>query len=347
MNILNILGSHWAIDPCKLLEISDIYARHARSEKIDIAAVEARLGRPLANEPTPYTVQDGVAIVSIDGVLAKRANLLTQTSGMTSTELVARDFKNALADPGVHSVVLAIDSAGGTVDGTIALADTVYAARSSGKAVVTLASGMMASAAYWIGSASQSVYITDATTLVGSIGIITSHQDVSGAQAQQGTKTTEISAGKYKRIASRYEPLTADGHQTIQAQIDYSYSIFVDAVGRHRGVKSDTVLANMADGRIFIGQQAINAGLVDGILGMDALIAQLVSDHKTNKSFSVLKPVPLTRAGLDAKYIKAQPSKPVPLTRTALDAKAKAYIKDHPQSSYVEAVQKFEHLVSA
>jgi ClpP class serine protease len=67
---------------------------------------------------------------------------------------------------------------------------------------------MMASAAYWIGSAAEKVYISSDTTQVGSIGVVASHIDVSKAEEMQGYKTTEIVAGKYKRIASRYSPLT-------------------------------------------------------------------------------------------------------------------------------------------
>ena len=178
MKLLDVLTAPWAIEPAKLLEIQAIYATHLRGDKIDIAAVEAKLGRPLANEQKAYAIQDGVAILPIEGVIAKRANLFSQISGGVSTELVGRDFKSALADPAVHSIILAIDSPGGTVDGTISLADLVA---TSTKPVVTLASGTMASAAYWIGSAASSAYITDATTIVGSIGVVATHTDASKA----------------------------------------------------------------------------------------------------------------------------------------------------------------------
>ena len=272
MKLLDVLTAPWAIEPAKLLEIQAIYATHLRGDKIDISAVEAKLGRPLANEPKAYEIIDGVAVIPLEGVIAKRANLFSQISGGVSTELVGRDFKSALNDPAVHSIILSIDSPGGTVDGTISLADLVG---TSSKPVAALASGTMASAAYWIGSAAGSIYITDATTIVGSIGVVATHTDVSQAQATQGIKTTEIAAGKYKRIASSYEPLTKEGRQTIQDQVDYTYGLFVDAVAKQRGVSADKVLSDMADGRIFIGQQAIDAGLVDGVATLDALVAQL------------------------------------------------------------------------
>ena len=326
MNLFHVWGGHWAIEPAKLLEISSIYANHLRGERVDIAAIEAKLGRKLNNEPKSYAISKGVAILPLEGVIAKRMNMLSQISGGTSSQMAATALQDALHDPAVHSIILAIDSPGGTVDGTQALADAVLAARASGKAIVTLASGAMCSAAYWIGSAAQAVYIADTTTIVGSIGVVTSHQDISKSQENQGIKTTEIAAGKYKRIASNYAPLSADGRKTIQDQLDYTYSIFVDAVAKNRNVSQAAAL-RMADGRIFCGQQAIEAGLVDGITTMDALVTRLSTDRKGSK-------LPTAQAA----------QMPEQLTRAGLDQAAKAYMLKHPDVGYVAAIQRFEHL---
>jgi signal peptide peptidase SppA len=209
----------------------------------------------------------------------------------------------------VHSIILAIDSPGGTVDGTQALADAVLAARES-KPIVTLASGAMASAAYWIGSAAQQVFIADGTTTVGSIGVVATHVDVSGAEAQRGIKTTEIFAGKYKRMASQYAPLTESGRATIQDQVDYTYSLFVSAVASQRGVSEEQVLKDMADGRVFIGAQAVQAGLVDGVSTLAALVAQL-NQQRSAGAARALNPKP-----------KPQGATTMPLTRAQLEAEA-------------------------
>lgn len=297
MKLLDVLTAPWAIEPAKLLEIQAIYATHLRGDKIDIAGIEAKLGRPLNNEAQRYTIQDGVAIIPLEGVFAKKANLFSQISGGVSTELAARDLRDAMADPAVHSIILAIDSPGGTVDGTQALADIVAA---SAKPIVTLANGTMASAAYWIGSAANAVYVADSTTIVGSIGVVATHTDISKAQEQEGVKTTEIFAGQYKRIASSYAPLSKEGRQTMQDQVDYTYSLFVSAVATNRSVSTDTVLSNMADGRIFIGQQAIDAGLVDGVSTLDALVAKLNSDRPSGQARAgVAQPIKSTKRGAE------------------------------------------------
>lgn len=274
MKLLDVVTGPWAIQPEKLLEIQAIYATHLRGEKIDIEAVEKRLGRPLNNEPQGYQVIDGVAVLPVNGVLGKRANLFTQVSGMASTEIIGNDFKAALNDPQVTGIVLSVDSPGGTVDGTQTLASVVASARGV-KPVVTLASGCMCSAAYWIGASAVEAYISSGTDQVGSIGVVAGHKDISAAEALQGVKTTEITAGQYKRVASQYAPLSEAGRANIQETVDYLYSIFVADVAQARGVSEEKVLQDMADGRVFIGQQAIAAGLVDGVSTLEGAIARV------------------------------------------------------------------------
>jgi signal peptide peptidase SppA len=274
MKILDVLSGPWAIEPGKLLELQAIYATHLRGEQIDIAAVEARLGRPLANEQKAYEIVDGVAIISIEGVVAKKMNMFSAISGGASSQMARQSVMDARSDPAVHSIIQFVDSPGGTVDGTQTYSETVFESRGQ-KPIVTLGSGTIASAAYWFGSAASAVYIADGTTSVGSIGVVVSHKDISGAEAARGIKTTELSAGKYKRVASEYAPLSEDGRQSIQDRLDYMYSLFVGDVARYRGVSTEKVLADMAEGRVFTGQQAVDAGLVDGIMSLDALIVKL------------------------------------------------------------------------
>jgi capsid assembly protease len=298
MNLLDILNSPWAIQPEKLREINAIYSAHVRGERIDLEALEAKLGRPVRSEPKRFEVVDGVAVIPLEGVIAKRMNLFSDISGGTSSELVGRDIRDAVGDSSVHSIVLAVDSPGGTVDGTQALADQVMAAREQ-KPVVTFASGTMASAAYWIGSAASRAYIADSTTAVGDIGVVATHVDVSAAEEKQGIKTTEIFAGKYKRIATQHAPLSKEGRETIQDQVDYTYSLFVGAVAKQRGATEKKVLEDMADGRIFIGQQAVDAGLVDGITTLGALITDLNSQRAAART-SLEASMPITRDQLAA-----------------------------------------------
>lgn len=282
MTLLEVVTAPWAVMPQTLDEIRNVYDAHVRGERIDVAAIEARLGRPLNNEQKPYQIINGVAVIPAMGVLAKRANMFQSVSGGTSTQVIGNMVDQAAVDPSVKAIVLDIDSPGGAVDGVQQLADKVRSVRGK-KPIVTVADGQIASGGYWFGSAADEVYIADRTTVVGSIGVVYTHTDTSKQDEARGVKRTEITAGKYKRIAGQHEPLSEEGRATIQAQADHLYSVFVHDVAENRKVPVDQVLSDMADGRVFVGQQAIDAGLVDGVATLDETIARLsATQDRTN-----------------------------------------------------------------
>lgn len=273
MNITSLLQAPWAIQPEKLTELQAIYATHLRGEKIDIEAIEARLGRPLASEQQEYSLRDGgVAVLPIEGVMAPKMNLLMRISGGSSTQMLAQQIRSAGADPRVISLVLQMDSPGGAVQGTPELAQLIREVAAT-KPVATWTDGTLHSAAYWSGSAANAIYVSGPTVEVGGIGVVATHNYDPAAQTK-----TEVSAGKYKRVVSGITPLSKEGLAVMQADVDYVYSIFVDAVAGNRGTTAEQVLEHMADGRNFRGQQAINAGLVDGASTLDALVEGLASN---------------------------------------------------------------------
>jgi signal peptide peptidase SppA len=217
--------------------------------------------------------ENGVAVLSISGVIANKANMFTRVSGGASAQLLAQQVESMRADPRVRAVVLDLDTPGGNVLGIPALGESIRALASE-KPTVSVCTGMMASAGYWVGSAANAVYISGLTDYVGSIGVVATH---SYDPRRADGSTTEITAGKYKRINSESGPLTAEGREYMQSQVDHLYSVFVETVAQNRRVSADDVLANMADGKIFIGQQAIDAGLVDGVSTVDAMVEQLAA----------------------------------------------------------------------
>lgn len=336
MKLIDLVNSPWAIIPERLVEIQGIYATHLRGEKIDIAALEARLGRPLANEQQEYVVREGgIAVLPIEGVIAPKANLFTRISGGFSAQMGVKQVESAIADSRVKGLVLLIDSPGGSVFGTPELGAAVREL-SAIKPIVAITDGMMASAAYWIGSAANAVYGTGPTVQVGSIGVVASHTHVPSGSAQ----VTEITAGRYKRIASGTKPLTEEGAAYIQSQVDHLYSVFVDAVAENRGATADVVLEHMADGRVFIGQQALDAGLIDGFATLDAIVEQMAADpaaFATRRKAVVAKAEPASpkTAGVQAagesqkpEPVLLEPAKPkqgaipMSITRETLAAEA-------------------------
>jgi signal peptide peptidase SppA len=318
MKLLDMLMSAWAILPDQLREIQAIYAAHLRGDKIDIEAIEARLGRPLANEQQDYEIrQGGVAVLTLDGIMAPKANLFMRVSGGVSTQMAGLQIESAMADPRVTAMVLAIDSPGGSVFGTPELGATVRDMAAI-KPIVTVSEATLASAAYWVGSGSNAVYISGPTVQVGSIGVVASHNYDPAARGV----TTEITAGKYKRITSATGPLSEEGKAYMQSQVDHLYQVFVDAVASNRGTTPDSVLEHMADGRVFIGQQAIDRGLVDGVSTVDAMVEHLATNPakfaKRRKAVFANGGPLLKPAGAQA---KANPTEPVLLENSNPETK--------------------------
>jgi capsid assembly protease len=275
MSLIDLLRSPWAILPDRLDEIQAVYATHLRGDKIDIDAIEARLGKKLANEPPAYEMRNGgIAVLEISGAIAPKANLFTQISGGASAAALVRQIE-AMGDNGsVRGAVLAWDSPGGSVQGIPTLERAVRALAEK-KPVVSVAVGTMASAAYWAGSGANAIYASGQTDTVGSIGVVATHTyDPRAGQVQ----TTEIVAGRYKRIASDSKPLSAEGEAYLQAQVDEIYAVFVQTVAQNRGVTVEEVLAHMADGRVFIGRQAASAGLIDGFATAEELAERMAAD---------------------------------------------------------------------
>lgn len=274
MTLLDLITGVWAIEPDKLREIQAIYATHLRGEKIDIPALEARLGRPLANEQQAYTVEPGgVAVLRMSGVIAPKANLFMQVSGGMSTQMATKQLESATADPRVRSAVLAMDTPGGNVIGTPEMAAAVHEMAKI-KPIVTHSDGALASAGYWIGCAANAVYISGPVVQVGSIGVVVDRS----YNPASSTREESIVAGRYKRLSKSNEPLSDEARAIVQADVDYVYSLFVDQVAAYRGTTAEQVLERMADGRVFRGQQAIDAGLVDGVLTLDALVESMATD---------------------------------------------------------------------
>jgi len=273
MKLIELLQSPWAILPESLREMQEIYATHLKGEKIDIAAVEARLGRPLGNDQQAYAVREGgVAVLSVEGIIAPKANLFTQVSGGTSAQLLVQQIQTAQADTRIKSMIQVIDSPGGSVYGIPEWGQAVREFATV-KPIVTVSDAQIASAAYWGGAFANAVYLTGSMARAGSIGVYARL-----ALSQADPTSLEFIRGKYKRSAVNGQAPSAEYMAHFEGQLDYMYSMFVEAVAEARGTDVETVLARMADGREFIGQQAVDAGLVDGFATVDQLVEQMATN---------------------------------------------------------------------
>lgn len=255
-NVLAEIGRYpWAILPGKLeaiLEVVSVNAAGGSMPKYEAAA------------PRVPMTQGGVAIIPVYGVMSQRMNMITDASGGTSTDLLGFQFESALKDPSVKGIVFDVDSPGGNVYGVTELAAKIRAGRGQ-KRIVAVANSLAASAAYWIASAADEVFVT-ASGEVGAIGILSVRPDTSGAEG--GVKYTVISAGKYKAEGiDTIAPTDAElAHR--QARVDDYYSLFTKDVAAGRGVSVDQVVDGFGEGRVVGAKDAVKLGMADRVGGL-------------------------------------------------------------------------------
>lgn len=261
-----ITSQPWLITDEALQTILALAERSA----MDPDALAGRDGRPLSHTRT-VTMRDGTAIIPVVGPIFRYANLFTEISGATSTQVLATDFRAALEDPNVRAIVFDINSPGGTASGINELGNMIFAARGE-KRIIAYGGGQVASAAYWIGSAADEI-VVDATSPIGSIGAKLSMTDTSVRDAKVGVRTIEIvssqSPDKVMDVSND------EGRAKVQKIVDDLAGVFVEAVARNRDVTIETVLTDFGRGGMMVGRAAVEAGLADRLGSLESVLDEL------------------------------------------------------------------------
>lgn len=260
----------WAMRKENLDVLLEIAARLPEERHSILQALEAERGEPLETAYT-VTMRDGVATLPVRGPIFRYANLFTAFSGATSCARLARDFAAALNDPRVSAILLEVDSPGGEVTGIAEFANMVFEARKK-KRIVARVGGMACSAGYWIAAAAEEIVI-DPTALLGSIGVVSTYYDLSGAQKQAGIKeyTFRSSQSPNKNLP----PSSNEGADAIQKILDDLAAVFVARVAEYRGVSEAMVLKDFGQGGVCVGQAALDAGLADRFGSEEEILAEL------------------------------------------------------------------------
>lgn len=263
----------WAILETTLRAIQETLAVYASGRELTEEEIQARIGSGPARRDS-YVTAGNVAVIPIYGVITPRADVFSEMSGGTSTDRLRESIAAAANDPEITSILLDVDSPGGSVS---MLQETAAAIRDARKAkpVVAVANSMAASAAYHLASQASEFLVTPSGS-VGSIGVIAAHDDVSALQEKLGVKTTLVTAGKNKAELSPFKPLTDDAKAQIQKIVDTHYAAMTQDIARGRRVSVDTVRSEQfGQGRMLLAKDAVAAGLVDGVATFDATLTRL------------------------------------------------------------------------
>ncbi len=191
--------------------------------------------------------REGIGIISLQGMIV-------------SPEETLRDLADFRENNKVKGIVLRIDSPGGTVGASQEIFEEVKRTNKEKPVVASLGS-VAASGGYYAALGTEQI-IANPGTITGSIGVIIKFANLEDLFAKIGYRSEVIKSGKLKDIGSPSRPITEEERTLIQTLIDNVHEQFIRAVAENRLLPLEKVRA-MADGRIFSGEQAKEAGLID------------------------------------------------------------------------------------
>lgn len=229
------------------------------------------MGGDAPDLPSLWGKQDGLAVIDISGATVSGSSGFGRFFGVIGYDDIRAAIVEAVSDPEVKSVLLHINSGGGAVMGASDLNQFIAKVCKS-KPMATYSDGILASAAYWYGCATGNISASS-TSIVGSLGVLSTHVERSVQLANDGVKVTVVRAGKYKALTNSVEPLSEEGLAGMQTQVNALYDIFMTDVAKCRKTTVSSVDSEMGQGREFIGKASVAVGLVDKIANYDQAIA--------------------------------------------------------------------------
>jgi protease-4 len=200
-----------------------------------------------------------VALISIDGEITSSATVF---SGATSSDTVVASLFEAADNPDIQAILLEINSPGGTV---VASKEITNALKDIDKPKVCLLREVAASGAYWVATGCDWI-IADEFTITGSIGVSGSYLEFSGLFEQYGIGYVRLVSGDKKDSGTPYRKPTQSELAGLQTIIDEIHNAFVAEVAENRNLTFGYV-ANLSDGAIYTGRQAVVFGFVDELGG--------------------------------------------------------------------------------
>jgi ClpP class serine protease len=280
--IAAILKGKWLIDPASarnlLPIVANVISGTTEFEKQDPAITLQVIGNNGASKTSTFTITDKwdlnyynrdftdgcTVVVPVQGALTKH----DQECGPVGMSHISSLVRQLSTHDKVGAIVFDIDSPGGQVDGTQSLAGAIKA--SNKKTIAYINDGMACSAAYWIASACDEIYVSQKTDVVGSIGVYCSFADFKGYWEKEGLTIHEI----YSRLSSEknkdYKDAMEGDYNAVQDDLDFIAREFIAAVKANRpGINLSK--GDPFKGATYYADQAIEIGLIDGIRTFDQL----------------------------------------------------------------------------
>lgn len=239
-----------------------------------LVVIAALLGvRFASNVAERFFAPYNVAEVPVEGPITRRdGGRVPSRPNVTSADEVVDQIERANSDGNVEGLVVRLNTPGGEV---VPSEDIRIAAEEFDGPTVAYAVDTCASGGYWIASGCDTV-IGREGTIVGSIGVLASRITAEDLLDTIGLTYERLVAGEYKDTGVPFRDMDSDDRTYLQEIVDEYYDVFIDRVAEGRDLDADTIRETEA--RVFLGEEALELGLLDSIGTMDDVEAYLESE---------------------------------------------------------------------
>lgn len=227
--------------------------------------------------------EDKIVVVSLQGIILNQVEVLGAGAEAITPEKVARILKSLQKDEKVKAVILDIESPGGSAVASDRIFESIENfKKDSHKPIVSLMGDTVASGGYYIAAATDKI-IANPSTLTGSIGVLASTYKVRELLDKIGIKAEVYKKGTYKDILSSTRETTDEERTIIDSILEDAYQQFLNRVASGRKL-DDARVRTLANGRIYSGKQAKEAGLVDELGNLEKAVSMSKELSKTPKA---------------------------------------------------------------
>lgn len=231
---------------------------------------------------------DCIAVYYAYGDIVDNATGMASRSHVIDGAKVSADLRDLADDDDVKAVVIRINSGGGSAYASEQIWRAVQLVKAK-KPVVVSMGGMAASGGYYM-SCSANWIVAEPTTLTGSIGIFGMFPDASGLLTEKlGVKFDEVKTNKNSGFGTMARPFSEEEMGYLSAYIDRGYKLFRQRVADGRRLSTDAV-EKIAQGRVWLGEDALKIKLVDQLGGLDDAVAKAAKLAKVNDYYTAEYP---------------------------------------------------------
>lgn len=226
------------------------------------------------SEVLPDTTEKRVGVIVASGMIVDG----DQPPGVVGGDSLARLIARARDDKHIRSLVLRVDSGGGSAFASEIIRNELLKFKQSGKPVLVSMGSIAASGGYWIAADADEIWATPGT-LTGSIGIFGAFPTVQRSLAEIGVHTDGVGTTDVAGALRIDRPLNPIVGRALQSGVEHGYRQFLTIVAEGRNMLVEQV-ASLAEGRVWSAQDAVQLGLVDRLGSLDDVIeaaAQLAS----------------------------------------------------------------------